>query len=393
MANTESDISGIKALTVRKDGVTAVRTVAGDAMLELAALPGHTAQLTGTKNGAARWNIRMGDATTETGGNTGSDFWLFGVDDAAATVTASGITINRKLGNIGLGGNTTVSGTLTANGYISTLADLTVQRGGAPTTGYMFLGNSGTRYLGWDGTQFAFNGPLIAGATSITGTLAVAGVCTVNNSIVSALDANNGAYYFGSSFSKSITVSGGQFHFNGGSAWFGAVNASVDAPCAAGTAASGAWPMGVSAVDRGILFMQASGSNLVLYFTQGSTANAVGSVNTSSVATVYNTASSAELKEDLKSFDAGNIIDQTNVYDFAWKKSGERSCGVIAQQAIDVYPMAVTHTEVKVPDGEVSEFWGVDYSKYVPVLLQELKALRARVFELEGRVGVGTNPA
>jgi hypothetical protein len=108
----------------------------------------------------------------------------------------------------------------------------------------------------------------------------------------------------------------------------------------------------------------------------------VGSIGETSGAVTFNTSSSGELKEDLKSFDAGNIIDQTNVYDFAWKKTGERSYGVIAQQAVEVYPLAVTHS---VPD-EGDEFWGVDYSKYVPVLLQELKALRTRVAQLEGRL-------
>ena len=54
---------------------------------------------------------------------------------------------------------------------------------------------------------------------------------------------------------------------------------------------------------------------------------------------------------------------------------------MIAQQAIEVYPAAVTHTEQ-------NDWWGVDYSKYVPVLLQELKALRARVAALEGGVDI-----
>jgi hypothetical protein len=110
----------------------------------------------------------------------------------------------------------------------------------------------------------------------------------------------------------------------------------------------------------------------------------VGAISCTNASTTYGTSSSAELKEDLKSFDAGNIIDQTNVYDFKWKSSSERAYGVIAQQAVEVYPTAVVHTIN--PENKDDEFWGVDYSKYVPVLLQELKALRARVAQLEGRV-------
>jgi hypothetical protein len=102
----------------------------------------------------------------------------------------------------------------------------------------------------------------------------------------------------------------------------------------------------------------------------------VGSINHNGTTTSFTTSSSADLKEDLKTFDAGNIIDGTNVYDFKWKSSQERAYGILAQQAVEVYPAAVTHDEK-------NDWYGIDYSKYVPVLLQELKALRARVAQLE----------
>ena len=72
------------------------------------------------------------------------------------------------------------------------------------------------------------------------------------------------------------------------------------------------------------------------------------------------------------------------------KEAGERSYGIVAQQAVEVYPTAVTHTIN--PADKDDEFWGVDYSKYVPVLLQELKALRARVAQLEGKTDIGVKP-
>ena len=132
--------------------------------------------------------------------------------------------------------------------------------------------------------------------------------------------------------------------------------------------------MGFRGVDNGYAcqFQNAAGS-------------IVGGITTSPTATFFVTSSDERLKEDLKSFDAGNIVDNTDVYDFAWKDTGERSYGVIAQQAIDVYPTAVTHKPAE-------DYWGLDYSKYVPVLLQELKALRARVAALEGG-GLSGKPA
>jgi len=133
-----------------------------------------------------------------------------------------------------------------------------------------------------------------------------------------------------------------------------------------------------SSTQYGIGFRPATDTTVALYFTNAAAA-AVGTVSCNATATAYNTSSSAELKEDLKSFDAGNIIDNTNVYDFAWKSTGERAYGVIAQQAVEVYPTAVTYLKEQ-------DWYGVDYSKYVPVLLQELKALRVRVAELEDKL-------
>jgi len=133
-----------------------------------------------------------------------------------------------------------------------------------------------------------------------------------------------------------------------------------------------------AAVQNGIALRPAADETTALLFYNAA-GTAIGNIYQTPIAVAYNTGSSGEHKEDLRDFDSGRIIDSTNVYDFAWKGTTDRSYGVIAQQAITVYPMAVTH--VKVTEGY--DFWGVDYSKYVPILLQEMKALRKRVSELE----------
>lgn len=118
------------------------------------------------------------------------------------------------------------------------------------------------------------------------------------------------------------------------------------------------------------------GTNAVVFCNAAATL--VGTIATTGAATAYNTSSDERLKTDLQEFDAGRIVDQTDVYSFNWKKApGERSYGVMAQQAVEVFPQAVTYNEKE-------DWWGIDYSKYVPVLLQEMKALRTRVAELEG---------
>jgi len=370
IVNTESDITGINALTVTKAGRTTFRAVSGDAVAQLNALPGFVAQLEGAKNGVTRWVMRLGDAAAETGGNTGSDFWLYGVSDDGASVPASGITITRKTGAIDLIGPTTVQGTLAASGNITA------------ANGTCLFSSGGGAYLQYTGGAYNLVGGQLTCSGAVNATVFNASAAN----ICSGSGGGDGAYYFGNTFTKYLAYTGATstYTFVGGNVNFGTPHASVAAPVSAGTAASGVWPMGISGTDRGILQLNSNGGGYYAFYCQGSTGNNVGSITGTTTSVAFNTASSAELKEDLKSFDAGAIIDATKVYDFAWKSTKERAYGVIAQQAIEVYPLAVTHME-KVSD-EIGEYWGVDYSKYVPVLLQELKALRTRVAELEGRL-------
>jgi hypothetical protein len=102
-----------------------------------------------------------------------------------------------------------------------------------------------------------------------------------------------------------------------------------------------------------------------------------GTIYTTANATAYNTSSDERLKTDFQSFDAGPALDAMQVYNFAWRSTGERTHGVVAQHAISVFPEAVTHDPTL-------DMWAVDYSKFVPLLIQEIKALRARVAALEG---------
>jgi hypothetical protein len=100
----------------------------------------------------------------------------------------------------------------------------------------------------------------------------------------------------------------------------------------------------------------------------------VGSVSVTATAASFNTSSDVRLKEDLKEVpasEAGRIVDETAVYDFRWKATGERGgYGMIAQQAAQIYATPAFHDEK-------ADRWFIDYSKYVPILVSELKALRA----------------
>jgi hypothetical protein len=118
----------------------------------------------------------------------------------------------------------------------------------------------------------------------------------------------------------------------------------------------------------------ANGASVVFY--QGTACGSITVANGNS--TAYNTTSDGRLKEDRREVDAGPVIDALQVYDFKWKDNEARGHGVIAQDAVEVFPEAIFHDEE-------NDTWGADYSKFVPLLLQEVKALRARVAELEAR--------
>jgi hypothetical protein len=105
----------------------------------------------------------------------------------------------------------------------------------------------------------------------------------------------------------------------------------------------------------------------------------VGSIQTASSATSYNTSSDARLKENIADADdAGALVDAIQVRQFDWIADGEHQrYGMVAQELNTVAPEAVSAPE------DPDEMMGVDYSKLVPMLVKEIQSLRARVAQLE----------
>lgn len=100
-----------------------------------------------------------------------------------------------------------------------------------------------------------------------------------------------------------------------------------------------------------------------------------GTITVSTSGTAYNTTSDERLKTNFRDFDSGLILDSLWVGEFDWKAGGI-GYGVRAQQAYEVFPDAI-HV------GDDERPWEADYSKFVPILLNEVKALRQRIAELE----------
>ena len=101
--------------------------------------------------------------------------------------------------------------------------------------------------------------------------------------------------------------------------------------------------------------------------------NGVGTISTNGSSTSFNTTSDYRLKTDFKPLNGLSKIKDINVYDFQWKSTGERMDGMIAHELQDILPYAVSG----VKDGKDMQM--VDYSKIVPVLVQAIKELNAKL--------------
>lgn len=93
----------------------------------------------------------------------------------------------------------------------------------------------------------------------------------------------------------------------------------------------------------------------------------------------YETTSDYRLKEDLKTIKGLEIVNKIKVYDYKWKSHDSRMDGVLAHELAEVLPYAVSG----VKDGE--QMQGVDYSKIVPVMVQAIKELKAKIETLENK--------
>jgi hypothetical protein len=108
----------------------------------------------------------------------------------------------------------------------------------------------------------------------------------------------------------------------------------------------------------------------------------VGYIATNDTTTTYATSSDVRLKKDTLDFTQGRaILDQLPVQKFRWRIDDSEGIGLLAQDVAEVYPQAVT----KGMDDEAP--WGIDYSKYVPLLIQALQDAHKRIDALERKRG------
>lgn len=268
-------------------------------------------------------------------------------------------------GILQVGGNGVFIGSLTA-GNSGTAATFTLGAGGtgAYATGIIVNGSTAG---GGNGPYMQFQGNSV-GQGYVGSQDAIIGG-TTHNLVTASTNATN-LYTNGSALALSLDASqNGVFSASvyGGSATVAA------APSATQAGFQFSDPLHVSAfkISAGAV------STLVPLVNFYNTNGLIGSISVSASATAYNTTSDGRLKQNVRDFGkSGLVIDRLRVRSFDWKGGG-CGVGVIAQEAIKVFPDAVSRPKKR------KDRWQVDYSKFVPLLLAEVKALRKRVKQLE----------
>ena len=124
-----------------------------------------------------------------------------------------------------------------------------------------------------------------------------------------------------------------------------------------------------------------------------STGSVIGSVTrvTTTDAVVYNTTSDVRLKENLRDFtDSGRLIDSLKPRVFDWKSdtdgNGKDVIGFVAQEEHAADPIFAHIGAVSVGDEDpetITKQWQRSDAALIPILVAELKSLRARVAALE----------
>jgi len=335
-------------------GQTTIANAYGNLIIQAGAGTG-SPLIQGMKGGLVRWELFLGDSTAETGSDAGSNFSIRS-DTDAGVAKATPLTISRATGA------TTLTGVVMSNASQNTdihydaagLRKWTI-RGADPTVSNfgIFRYNDAGAYIDMPLAIVCSTGAVVLQGT-LPSTSPTTGALTVAGGLGVAGNIHSSAIGLGTAIGTYPGVGNTTVGTEIGTGYFTVSIASGNAPIFSNRN-----------VDGGLMDCRRSGVS-------------TGNISTTATACSFNTSSDANLKEDLKSFDAGNIIDDTEVYDFKWKATGERAYGVLGQQAKEVYATPVTYDEKE-------DRHYVDYSKYVPVLLQELKAVRARLAVLEGR--------
>ena len=129
------------------------------------------------------------------------------------------------------------------------------------------------------------------------------------------------------------------------------------------------------ATSSGYCFKAVAVSNGGTYYYMLFTANTTdtGSISSNGTTTTYAITSDYRLKQDLKDYNALNILSKIKTYDYEWKLDNTRMYGVLAHELQDIIPYAVVGKK------DAEKMQGVDYSKLIPILIKSIQELNEKL--------------
>jgi hypothetical protein len=156
---------------------------------------------------------------------------------------------------------------------------------------------------------------------------------------------------------------------------------------------SGNWPQRITHPDRGIYFINTSGSAIPCYFTVNSGGTVSGYILTSGATTQYLTSSDYRMKEnvqDLDKLDALNKIMSIQPKTFKWLDihGGKVDVGFIAHELQKVAPECVSgEKDGLMPDGRIMP-QGVDTTFLMPTICAAIQKQQEIIDQLMAKVAV-----
>lgn len=269
--------------------------------------------------------MQAGDAAVQSGASTALEGVRANlqqqITDNQASTTAALATKFDKAG-----------GTITGN--VTLTADLTTYRPASPGTGVIFLGNSGARYLHWDGSNYVMPGAHLY----------------VNGNSVWTTGNFNPANYLPLSGG---TITGG-FQINSTAPQINLYDTD--------------WGMRYLHSNGGLVGFLTSGGGWACYSQNDGTFIASGNIG------AYSDRKHKKRIRPIRG--ALALIERLRGVRYIDKRTGAQRVGVIAQEVREALPEVVGSG----PDG-----LHVDYGNIVGPLIEAVKELAARVRKLEGR--------
>lgn len=92
------------------------------------------------------------------------------------------------------------------------------------------------------------------------------------------------------------------------------------------------------------------------------------------------------LKEDKQDFDALEVVNSINAYDFAWNGTDKREFGFMAHEIQGVLPYLVTGEKDQVDENGQPVIQRVNYAKLTPILLKAVQQQQEMIEKLQQKI-------